>query len=311
MDCYSGFHWYYFDLHDTGGYDLICTIHPRPFNSCFEIAIIDIYLYQRDTVVFHHFFVMPQKDWRTKRSPFRLYAGEENRVVKENGNILVELKDERCRLHLELVPAGASTALPECALLADPEPGHHFNWKVFEPYCNGRAEVTFDDRSWKLSGRGYHDFNSGTVNLKKELTGWFWGKFYTADSVTVLGVIEGRSSGVSRLVLQAGEKGACLDDKAVVEGDKSELSFRSKTGSGRFTMEAPVLLDEIRFFMASVTLPGFVVKMIEMAVHLCGRLTVLRPIHKWLSNARYCRYRATGRDEKDRPVFCFFEEMYF
>ncbi len=310
MNCYSGFYWYYFDLHGQNGYDLVCTVHPAPFNSCFDIVIVDIYLYREDHVVFHHFYARPRSELGIAEEPFRLTIGDDNLIEKRETIIRVQLNDgQKCRVDLTLQPLHKSKDTPETELLPNASDHHYFKWKIYAPYCRGKASVRFNGENRQLSGNGYHDFNSGSVNLKRALKSWFWGKYYTPDGLLVYGRIMDRRSAERQVLLTATAAKTLLETDVKATGDKKELTYQSARGGGRFKMNDAVLLDDITFFMAPVNMPGFMVKVMEITAHFCGQIRWLRPLHKLLANARYRRYRAEGTDEKGRPVFSFFEEM--
>ncbi len=311
MSCNSHFHWYYFDLHSADGYDLICTIHPVPFNSVFDIAIIDIYLYRGSDVVVHHFFVKPQKDIRLREKPFTLEFDENNFIRKNGDRISVCVEDDKkCRLTLDMTDPHPAEKPLKSELLPSAA-GKSFEWIVYTPYAAARAELEFDGKTYSLQGRGYHDYNGGSVNLRREVAYWFWGKYYTGDSLVVYGLIRDRRQGETRLLLRADADGVAMDPCANVKADKRELQYDGPLGQFSFTMNPAVMLDRVTFFMPAVNAPLFLLKIIELLAHISGRTKILKPLHLMLTNSVYKRFRAEGVDAHHHPVSCFYEEMEF
>ena len=79
---YSNFEWYYFDLHTHNGYDVVCTVHPKPFNSIFNISIFDVFVYKNNKVLFHHFFVKSADQKQNEEAPFVLKYDDNNYIKK-------------------------------------------------------------------------------------------------------------------------------------------------------------------------------------------------------------------------------------
>ncbi|HED10507.1 MAG TPA: hypothetical protein ENJ10_07445 [Caldithrix abyssi] len=312
MSCNSHFHWYYFDLHSADGYDLICTIHPVPFNSVFDIAIIDIYLYHGAETGVHHFFVKPQKDIRRSENPFSLVF-DENNYIRKNGNLITvrAVDGNRCRLSLELVDPHPGQEPLSSEILPGAADEDSFEWIVYTPYATATAELYFEGKTYSLRGRGYHDYNGGSVNLKQKLRYWFWGKYYTGDSLIVYGLIKDRLQAETRLLLRAGADGVAMDRQAHVTADKGHLHYDGPLGRFDFTLEPAVMLDRVNFFMPAVKAPLTIIKILELLAHFSGRFKILRPLQALLTNSVYRRFRAEGRDEQGRPLSCFYEEMEF
>ncbi|HHM02215.1 MAG TPA: hypothetical protein ENJ15_04325 [Caldithrix abyssi] len=312
MSCISNFHWYYFDLHSADGYDLICTIHPAPFNSVFDIAIIDIYLYNGAETLVHHFFVVPQKELRRSEDPFVLELDKHNFIRKSGGHILVRIRDgETCGLTLELNDPHPLKQPVRSDILPGGAGEESFEWVVHTPYAPATAELKFSGKTHILNGLGYHDYNGGSINLKQSLRYWFWGKYYLRDSLIVYGYIQDRYNNSKKLLLRADKEGTAIDRRAEVEADKHRLRYKGPLGEYDFSVEPAQLLDRVDFFMPAVKAPLFLIKLLEVGAHFSGRIKFLKPLNRFLTNSVYKRYRSRGTDQKGRALSCFYEEMYF
>jgi len=308
LSIYNHFQWYYFDLHNTDGYDLICTFHHVPFNSVFHISIIDVYLYKDEKTELHHYFVLPQKNVTAEMEPFKLQFDANNFIIKEKNKIIVQAEDKRIRLRLDLSDRSRGT-IHRASLLPREYPNDGFYWKVFAPWCDGRASLHFDDRDIQLKGMAYHDFNGGSLNLKKVLKYWYWGKYAFDGRLFIFGEITTRKHETRNIALLA-EEGSVQMDENPARTVKDGVEFYStQMGEFSFRMGKRRRIDTINFFMSSLN-SIFITKLLEVIFQLSTRLPGFAKLHRYMENTRYLRYRCTGTSGDGHPVNTFYEEMF-
>jgi hypothetical protein len=311
LSIYSNFEWYYFDLHSPDGHDIICTIHPTPFNSIFPIAIFDIYIYKDNRVLLHHFFILPAEKKNIQSNPFFLKYDENNFIKKMGDQINVKAKDEKIELNLLFKDNLLIEGPPKNELLKDPKIAASFDWIVYAPLCEGAGQVSWEDNKLELKGRGYHDYNCGSGNLKKALKYWYWGKYFIDDELFIYGEIISKNNIKTTIALDVTRAGLTIDYKPELKEEEVGTVYKSNKKRFSFTMNEPHKIDTIDFYMTK--LPGqfkIFVKVLEVVFHLSGKFKALAFLNKWMANSRYVRYRAEGKMDDGRAVTCFYEEMF-
>jgi len=310
-DIYTPFEWYYFDLHSPDGHDIICTIHPKPFNSVFSIAIFDIFIYKDNEVLLHHFFVLPASQHTVQQNPFFLRYDKNNFIHKTEDEINVKIKDEKLELNLTLKDLLKIENPPKNSLLNDPEINTAFDWIVYAPLCEGNVQVKWDDNQLNLTGRGYHDYNSGNGNLKKVLKYWYWGKYYIDDELYIYGEIISRNKHKTTIALDVTNSGLSIDHSPEMKSSGDQVSFKSNKKVFTFILDKPSVIDDIKFFMSRLSGKfTLFVKVFEVVFHLSGKNKMFSLIKSLMANARYIRYRRKGKMDDGRTVTCFYEEMF-
>jgi len=61
----------------------------------------------------------------------------------------------------------------------------YLGWVVAVPHGSVTGTVTVEDRTWNVTGTGYHDHNWTNTAINKPLDHWYWGRT-SVDSYTVL-----------------------------------------------------------------------------------------------------------------------------
>ena len=309
MSVYNHFQWYYFDLHSVDGFDLICTMHVVPFNSAFNISIVDIYLYRGEKTELHHYFILPQKSVIFQESPFLLQVDAHNFISKKEKKIHLQARDSRVALEMNLQNETPDNKHPVVSLLPPVYPENGFYWKVFAPSCSGKARLSFDGRRLDLQGPGYHDFNGGKLNLKKELKYWYWGKYSFDDRLFIYGEITTRNKETKRVALLSAEGHVQLDENPSRTVKNGKVYYATQMGDFGFKMGERKQIDAISFFMSTLS-SVFITKLIEIVYQLSAKLPFLAKLHQYMGNARYLRFRANGETLDGAPVNTFFEEMF-
>jgi len=309
LSVYNHFQWYYFDLHSVDGFDLICTMHVVPFNSAFNISIVDIYLYRGEKTELHHYFVLPQRHIKFQDDPFLLQMDAHNFISKKDNNIYLQARDTKTDLRIELQNNASDSEPPVVSLLPPDYPEDGFYWKVFAPSCNGKAWLLYDGRRFELQGPAYHDFNGGRLNLKQELKYWYWGKYSFDDRLFIYGEITTRKKETKRVALLSAEGHVQLDENPLRTVKDGNVYYSTHMGDFGFKMGERRQIDAISFFMSTLS-SAFITKLIEIVYQLSAKLPFLSKLHQYMGNARYLRFRANGETLDGVPVKTFFEEMF-
>ena len=306
MNIYSNFEWYYFDLHCDNGYDVVCTIHPKPFNSAFDIAIFDVFVYKENNILFHHFFIKPANQLQKTESPFKLSYDPQNYIRKNDDKIDVSISDESINLKLNFQQSFKTKPL-KTELIESDESESLFKWIVYAPACKGFVDLKFENYDLALLGTGYHDYNSGSANLKKELKYWYWGKYYFDNKLLIYGDIVTRDNVAKKVSLFVDGEHSKMLQSVNVKIDDNRVLFNDYI----FDMKPAKEMDGIQFYMTRFLGIPFLVKIIETITHLVKPYPAFKFLTQMINNTRYKRFRSIGSTSENKPVVCFYEEMIF
>ncbi len=305
------FEWFYYDLHSKDGFDLICTIHTKPFNSIFEIILFDIFLYKDSEVVLHHYFTLNKSDIMENPGSYLLYFNEKNHVVKNDEEFIVTLNDHDVDFNLKLFDL-PKYSVSEHELLNHPNENESFIWKLFSPYCTGNAILKWDNQERSLSGIAYHDYNAGSINLKTKLNCWFWGKYYFDNKMLVYGEIIARDKSVRKISLLVSKNQIIVDDAPLKKNDENKTTITFKGNDYCFEIKSSNIVDKVSFFMARFfTDIKIWQKVVEVVYFMSMQYCFLKPIKKVLANTRYKRLKSHGLTQNGLKFYCFYEEMNF
>ena len=97
------FEWYYFDLHTEDGFDLIFTLHSRPFMSVFAVSIFDFFIYKDNELQEHRFFTLPSKNVQHSKDGSEIYYNENNYLSNDGLNIKVRAQSKDISLKLDFI----------------------------------------------------------------------------------------------------------------------------------------------------------------------------------------------------------------
>jgi len=298
------FAWYYFDLHSTDGYDLILTWHIQPFQTVFPITIFDLFVYREGRKLLHKFTALPAGKLHRDEQESQISAPGLN-FKKESGQYLIEADQPEFRLKFRL-KRNPSSEVKQFELL--PVPGESsFNWRLFEMLQPAECELETNGQKYRFSGPGYHDYNAGNINLKKELNRWSWLKLFYPDRILVLGEIEDRQQ--KRRQVAVSSAGGTINQ---FQEDEDRLLISSSDGLEAIQLAAPVGLDMVRFYMsatARVWLPWQ--KLREVSAVLTANRKPLSVLHRSLTNVEYRRFRQQATDSRGREISIFREEIRF
>lgn len=310
MSLYAPFEWFYFDLHSDDGLDLVCTVHPHPFNSVFNIALCDIYIYRGQDTILHHFFVIPPPETASAGPGHDLKLNDNNIINYKNDCISVRLKDDDLELTFDLKKGVPPKELRRHQLMPSEQSGS-FNWIVSAGSTGARASVTFKKQRWELSGTGYHDYNSGDVNLKKKLKYWLWAKLYTSDGLLVVGnIVDGKHNQRNIAFLQHGDD-LIFDDLVEISDRGSEVVYRAFKKTFTFKRIQRELVDEAYFYMKRHDRAYYYTAGREVISGLVRGQKKLNFLKRIVNNTHYRRLRISCEDTAGNTVSGFMEEMYF
>ncbi len=310
MSLYAPFEWFYFDLHSDDGLDLVCTVHPHPFNSVFNIALCDIYIYRGQDTILHHFYVIPPPENMSPGPGYDLMLNDNNYIQYKNDCIRVRLQDDRLNLQLDLNKAIEAKSLQRHPLI-DNVDSHSFDWIVAEGRTQANADITFENRQWNLSGAGYHDYNSGNINLKSSLKYWLWAKLYTKDGLLVVGnIVDIEHNNCNISFMQHGDN-LVFDDLVEISDRGSEVVYKAFNKTFTFKHIQKALVDEANFFMNPKDYAYYYTAGREVISGLVRSQKKLNFLKRLVNNTHYRRLRISCEDAAGNPVTGFMEEMYF
>ncbi len=305
----DSFEWYYFDIHTDSGYDVVFTLHVKPFMSRFDISIFDFFVYKDKQRLIHHFYSRPQQELLRGQDGYILRYDDRNYLKKTDDTFWLAFKDEKLEFNLQLDSLLPTAAPLNVNLLPDSENADLFKWTLFAPVCKGFGLLRFKGNEILLDGRGYHDYNGGSINLKQTLKGWYWGKFFEAGKLTILGQITDRNGKQKNIKLTADTNGLQQEQNIKIE----RASGVTTAGDFKFTESIRWMLDDIRFFVSRNNSGGKQIfsKMMEILLYFLSRIPGLNFLHKMLSNTRYRRFRVEGTLPDGKALVSFFEEIEF
>ena len=302
------FEWYYFDIHTKAGYDVVFTLHTKPFMSCFDISIFDFFIYKDKQRLAHHFYTRPQKQQVTNTNGFTVRYDQQN-YLKHNDIIQLEFKDEQVEFKLKLNPLVSMDKPVEMNLLPGDNDQEYFKWIVYAPMCEASGKLTFNEFNIQLDGLAYHDYNCGNINFKQKLKGWYWGKFYQEDRLSVIGQIEDRDGNKKNVYLKAENKELHWSQDVKILREENRISCEDSV----FDENEKWMLDNINLFVSATggRVSVFMCKIREVVIFFSSRWRFFPYIEKILTNASYSLFRVEATSDTSDPVVSFYEDIKF
>ena len=288
----------------------MCTIHPKPFNSIFDISIFDVFLYKDNAPLLHHYFVKNRNQIQRNKGDFVFIYDQENYIKKTGDQIELAIKDDFIDVHLFLKDILGEKHPKVNELIDKRNDESQFNWIVFAPYCEGKASIVWKDYKYDLKGNGYHDYNSGAANLKQIICKWYWGKYYFNDELLIYGEILAKNGKTRRIALWVNREGYAIDDNPELMENNQEFKFKVATKEIIFKMQPKKTIDSVVFYMSRLSGVTTFVKISEALYYFSSRYS-LTLFTKLLGNTRYIRSRTIGKTLDNKTVSCFYEEMFF
>lgn len=302
--------WYYFDVHTLDGYDVVFTLHNRPFMSLFDVAIFDFFIYYENRCILHHFFTLPQAQERLQKEPFLLRYDNRNYIKEKDDGMEVVAGDSRLTLQLHL-----TNCLPPAKkihLRLPVNDDRYFAWQLSAPQSASAGRISWDKRKVSLQGRGYHDRNYGTIHLKKVLNGWRWAKFYLPQEMIILGEIDFRNGDKRSVLVRCAEQGCRWTQEVETKRVNEVLKISGSLGSIELRHQSGQRIDRT-YFLIPTWPPA--VRQIEKVRELLAFFTihfkVLRPLKKLFTNGRYERYKNVYLTQDAREASAFQERIFF
>ncbi len=311
------FEWFYIDVHQKDGYDLVLSLHTHPFMSQFKICIFDVFIYYQNQPLFHRFFVIPQNDLH-RPSPFLI-------EVQTNLRLRFEIKDrqaffefvsEQVQILLELERPKVE-GLPLNLELFKGESDKSFQWKLFMPLAKATGKISYSVTGEKevnqmpIDGTGYLDSNSGNINLKKELAYWLWAKIKWHDELIIAGKVKDAKGKLCNILVKCGEDSVSVDEKAKIDFNSQHIFINSILGQFDFFLNEVKVIDDLRFLVSTApkifSLP---MKLIEVIAGIAVQKKSLKWLAGWLTNGQYFRKRWLATAKTGEKVEIFGEEMF-
>ncbi|MGD9900324.1 MAG: hypothetical protein AB7T22_14465 [Calditrichaceae bacterium] len=307
----SEFEWYYFDIHTQNGYDIVFTLHTKPFNTVFPVALFDLFIYKNNKSYAHKFFSKPVHMLRKNYDNYAVYYDQNNFIRNDGERIIVSAQDENMVLKIELNDPSLNRRGKEIELMPGGGNDTHFKWILYTPMCRAKAEFCCDDQQHFFEGRGYHDYNAGNFRMKDMLRQWYWGKFYLGDTTLIYGAIIGKNGEKRSICIQSDGREYHQDDQPEKSVGGGRIVIRCNQKEFVFTVDKSFMLENYPFYMFNLSAHfKWVGKIIEMIIYFISKKTVLKKFTFLLANVRYHRYRKYLK-YNNAPVDLFFEEIRF
>ncbi len=300
------FDWYYFDISDSSGLDLVVTFHTRPFPTAFDISIVDIFLYRDNHLHWHYFFTLPLKSLHTSEK--EIHWNDANKMIFDKNRLTVHAADRKIEVTIEF-----NTPIPmlnsEFELLPRATDQKSFRWQLRIPRAEARAAVEYDGKQYFVEGTGYHDRNFGTVYLAGELQKWRWGKFYFPDKMMVLGEIVDKQNNVKSLIIVQNGKVQAFED-VPFQWEDVRLQLPLPSGNLKLEKISSVCVDEIFFYTPASPhkMKGY--HALRELINFYSNTHHINFVLKKNANARYRRLKEIFLFQ-DQKVKAFLEEMEF
>jgi predicted secreted hydrolase len=142
-----------------------------------------------------------------------------------------------------------------------PDLSRYFAWLPSIPFGSVRGELTYDGRTHRVTGTGYHDHNWGNVGLDAVMSHWVWGRAHVGDySLIYVEMISNKAYGSIRLpvfflargdrILTGNGFPLRLETADVVSHpggrsypQKLDFSWQADEGSVRLALRNPKLIE--------------------------------------------------------------------
>lgn len=176
------FELWYFDAHLEGGYVFVGFLHAS--EPMTHKPFVEIHIYHPDGHKVSEQKHYGLKDVKAESNMCDVRIGE-NRAymenLKENGMADYRVSISEGSLSADLKFSGEVPPWrPGKGRTYYGEKGF-FAWIVAMPKASVEGTVTIDGKEMKVRGRGYHDHNWGTVDVKMIVRYWYWGRIYSDD----------------------------------------------------------------------------------------------------------------------------------
>ncbi len=311
------FEWFYIDVHQEDGYDVVITLHTHPFMSQFEIGIFDIFIYYQNQPLLHRFFVFPQEEMqRTGDSLIKVDNQIKLNFKIEKSGAFLDFALDPVHLQLELTQPEIS-GLPLTEELFEENQAKSFQWQLLLPMARATGKINIlpsGEQSLKqlpIEGIGYLDSNYGNINLKKEVSYWLWAKIKWQDGLLIAGKVKTKDGNIRDILVKYGQGEVAVDQQARIEFTGQQLNIDSALGQYQLALNNVKVIDDLRFLISTApkifSLP---MKVIEVLAGIAVQKKSLKWLTPLLTNGRYFRKRWLATSKTGEKVEIFGEEMF-
>ncbi len=312
------FEWLYWDVHQPDGYDLVFSLHVKPFMSHFAVSIFDVFVYQNNRLLLHKFLLFSPDKLQIEQNGNRIHHRDNPLFLLERNTrtLTLSARADWLTLDLEMTTDTPLSAPLDVHFPARSSALQTFRWLLFMPLAkaSGTMQIQNKKGDWQkitLNGRAYHDANSGGFNLKKELKAWQWMKIYQNETLWIAGKIVPLHEQVNNVLLRVRMPRVDLTLQANIESDEHGLNIVSPLGDLHFDYIEHYKLDDLRFLVPVWPKPfESLEKIREILAAFTLDRKILAPLRNWLTNGKYRRRRWLARDAQNRNVEIFGEEMF-
>jgi hypothetical protein len=313
MDNSPRFEWYYFDIHTQDNYDLVMTLHTRPFMSVFDIYLFDCFIYKEGKAIHHYFFNRSQSECPISSSEDRIAFDKDSQILYSENNVRFFVEDNKIAIDLEISKTNQAWKPFRANLLPSDKKNKEFTWILYVPLGKSSGKMRMSDLEIDLTGVAYHDYNAGNINLKKELQGWTWAKYYDGNAITIAGEILSRQDGIK-----------AVNIRVTPEAYKTEVSVHSRaTESGLWhSVDKAILSDSDRRDESRVDDLRLLINTLPPALAILAKIREILaflhlykgwwiPFNRFLTNSRYQRFKQVAKNSDGNTTTTFQEKICF
>lgn len=273
---------------------IVTVFYHRPFFLSFDIALIDVSIYQDDTKQ-HFGFPVPIDDSSFEGEPLQVKTRDGN-LLFIDGKYRVVIDNANIRIDLSLTPCFGSWQPRMISLFKNQN--QYFNWKVLVPQGDVEGTLRTERGTISISGKGYLDYNEGNFPLNEHLSSWYWGRLQSAESSLIFGSLnfEEGSSYHPLLWVDYDDMRFCEPEDGVF-GNENSLDLSHIGIDRRLKLGEQVTFDRVNFLMSPIPVQlKFPRRVHEFVFYRLEETGWGRKINRFLANVKYERRLINASD---------------
>ncbi|MEZ4599380.1 MAG: hypothetical protein R2940_06285 [Syntrophotaleaceae bacterium] len=285
------FKWWYFDIHCNSGLDIVLIFHVQPFFSNFDIGLVDIVVYKKNSKIIHRTIVSPIKKCTIVDRPLSLYIGTATMTTKSDA-IFCHVDDSNIKLHLEFKSEAVTRKTLMEPICVFDGMQTEFWWQVKYPRINAAGFLCCDGENITIEGIGYHDCNWGTVSLPRHLDYWNWGRYLLNDEVFIYATVRDRQKCLWAFSMHVNGNGEQHMEHYRYNQLDDAQKFLTETMKCEIVHTSHHVIDEDMIFISPLSRKfRFINKIAEFMFFRLKESRIFKPMCVSLSNVNYKRIK--------------------